>query len=89
MVSAWLAEVERGSLDHYKQVAEDFNKAGEICKKSGIQLCYHNHDFEFIQQDGKYPYETILANTDKDLVKFEMDMYWITKAKQDAIALFN
>jgi sugar phosphate isomerase/epimerase len=89
MVCAWLAEVERGSLDHYKQVAEDFNKAGEICKKSGIQLCYHNHDFEFIQQDGKYPYETILANTDKDLVKFEMDMYWITKAKQDAIALFN
>lgn len=89
MVCSWLAESERGTLDHYKKVADDLNAAAETCKKAGIQLCYHNHDFEFIQQDGKYPYETILANADKDLVKFEMDMYWITKAKQDPMALFN
>ncbi|MDN5288656.1 MAG: sugar phosphate isomerase/epimerase [Mucilaginibacter sp.] len=89
MVCAYLSQTERGSLDHYKKVAEDFNKAGEVCKKSGIQLCYHNHDFEFIQEDGKYPYETILHNTDKNLVKFEMDLYWITKANQDPLALFN
>lgn len=89
MVCAYLSQPERGSLDHYKKIADDFNKAGETCKKAGIQLCYHNHDFEFIQEDGKYPYETILQNTDKNLVKFEMDLYWITKANQDAIALFN
>ncbi len=89
MVCAWLAPSERGSLDHYKQVAEDLNKAGETCKKAGIQLCYHNHDFEFIQEDGKYPYETLLKNTDKKLVKMEMDLYWMTKAKQDPIAVFN
>jgi len=89
MVCAFLSPNERGTLDHYKQVADDFNKAGETCKKAGIQLCYHNHDFEFIQQDGKFPYETLLANTDKDLVKMEMDMYWVTKANQDPIALIN
>jgi sugar phosphate isomerase/epimerase len=89
MVCAYLSQPERGNLDHYKKIAEDFNKAGETCKKAGIQLCYHNHDFEFIQEDGKYPYETILHNTDKELVKFEMDLYWITKANQDPIALFD
>lgn len=89
MVCAYLSDEERGTLDHYKQVADDFNKAGETCKEAGIQLCYHNHDFEFIQQDGKYPYETILANTDKDLVKMEMDMYWVTKAKQDPVKLIE
>ena len=89
MVCAWLSPAERGSLDHYKQVAEDLNKAGEACKKAGIQLCYHNHDFEFIQEDGKYPYETLLKETDKNLVKMEMDLYWMTKAKQDPIATFN
>ncbi len=89
MVCAWLAPSERGSLDHYKQVAEDLNKGGEICKKAGIQLCYHNHDFEFIQENGKYPYEILLADTDKNLVKMEMDLYWMTKAKQDPIATFN
>ena len=89
MVCAWLAPSERGSLDHYKQVAEDLNKGGEICKKAGIQLCYHNHDFEFIQENGKYPYEILLAGTDKKLVKMEMDLYWMTKAKQDPIATFK
>jgi sugar phosphate isomerase/epimerase len=89
MVCAYLNAGERGSLDHYKKLAGDFNKAGEICAKAGIQFCYHNHDFEFIQQDGKFPYETLLTNTDKNLVKMEMDIYWVAKAKQDPIALFN
>lgn len=89
MVCAYLSDVERGSLDHYKKLADDFNKAAERCKKAGIQFCYHNHDFEFKQQDGKYPYETLLANTDKNLVKMEMDLYWVTKAKQDPIKLIN
>src|SRR6185312_7464025 len=64
MVCAWLSPKERGTLDHYKQLAEDFNKAGETCKKAGVQFCYHNHDFEFAQQDGKYPYEILLESTD-------------------------
>ena len=89
MVCAYLSQSERGNLDHYKNVANMLDIAGETCKGAGIQLCYHNHDFEFIQEDGKYPYETLLANTDKDLVKMEMDIYWVTKAKQDPIALIN
>lgn len=89
MVCAYLSDPERGNLDHYRKLADDFNRAGERCKKAGIQFCYHNHDFEFKQQDGKYPYETLLANTDKDLVKMEMDLYWVTEAKQDPIKLIN
>jgi len=89
MVCSYLADTERGTLDHYKKLADDFNTAGEICKKAGIQFCYHNHDFEFIQEGGKYPYEILLANTDKNLVKMEMDIYWVTKAKQNPIALIN
>jgi sugar phosphate isomerase/epimerase len=89
MVCAYLLDSERGTLTHYKETADKLNKAGEICKKAGIQLCYHNHDFEFKQQDGKYPYEMLLNRTDDHLVKMEMDIYWIYKAKQDPIELFN
>ena len=89
MVCAYLSDPERGGLDKYKKIADDFNIAGEKCKKAGIQLTYHNHDFEFVQQDGKYPYEILLNNTDKNLVKMEMDIYWLVKAKQDPIALIN
>lgn len=89
MVCAYLSETERGGLDHYKQVAEQLNKAGEIAKESGIQVCYHNHAFEFDAQDGKLPYDILLNETDNDLVKMEMDLYWVAKAGKDPIALFN
>ncbi len=88
MVCAWLSETERKGLDHYKYIADQLNIAGEKCKKAGIQLCYHNHDFEFIKQDDKYPYDVLLAS-DKDLVKFEMDLYWMKKAGQDPMKYFN
>jgi len=88
MVCAWLQPSERGSIAHFTQVAEDLNKAGEVCKKAGIQLCYHNHDFEFVMEDGQYPYTAILAHSDPKLVKMECDLYWLTKAKQDPAALF-
>lgn len=87
MVCAYLSASERGNLDHYKYIADQFNKAGELCRKAGIQFCYHNHDFEFQQQDGKYPYEILLDNTDKNLVKMEMDIYWVTKANQNPLEL--
>lgn len=89
MVCAYLLDSERGTLDHYKETADKLNKAGEITKKAGIQLCYHNHDFEFASQDGKYPYDVLLNSTDADLVKMEMDIYWMYKAKQDPIAMFK
>ena len=65
------------------------NTGGEVCKKAGIQLCYHNHDFEFIKDNDQLPYEVLLNNTNKELVKFEVDLYWITKAGHDPIELFN
>jgi sugar phosphate isomerase/epimerase len=88
MVCAFLMESERGDLDHYKKVVEDLNKAGERCKKSGIQLCYHNHNFEFVKQGDVYPYD-ILMTADKNLVKMEMDIYWVTKAGMDPLQLFK
>jgi sugar phosphate isomerase/epimerase len=89
MVCAWLSPKERLGLDHYKKLAKDFNTAAETCKAAGIQFCYHNHDFEFEQEDGKYKYDVLLNETDPALVKMEMDLYWVSKAGQDPIKLFE
>ncbi len=89
MICAWLSEPERGTLDHYKKMAANFNIAGEKCKKAGIQFCHHNHDFEFVTEDGQHPYDILLNETDPQLVKMELDLYWATKAGQDPIKLFE
>jgi len=89
MVLAYLAENDRKSIDDYKKHAASFNTAGEKCKKAGLQFAYHNHDFEFKEMDGQMGYDVLMKETDANLVKFEMDIYWVSKAGHDPIALFK
>ncbi len=78
-----------GTLDQIKTAVEVFNKSGEACKKVGVQFAYHNHTSEFDEVEGHRPFDYILANTDKNMVKMELDLAWATKANQDPVALFN
>jgi sugar phosphate isomerase/epimerase len=77
------------TLDEIKTAVDVFNKTGEACKKNGVQFAYHNHTTEFDQVEGHRPFDYILGNTDKDLVKMELDLAWATKAGQDPIQLFS
>jgi sugar phosphate isomerase/epimerase len=65
------------TIDKLKVVAERLNVAGGQIKKAGLQLAYHNHDFEFVEQNGQIGYDIILKETDPALVKLQMDLYWI------------
>ena len=78
-----------GTLDEMKTAVDVFTKAGEACKKVGVQFAYHNHTTEFDEVEGHRPFDYILDNTDKNLVKMELDLCWATKAKQDPVALFK
>jgi sugar phosphate isomerase/epimerase len=91
MVWAYLKPEDRTSMEDYKRHIETWNKFSEVCKEVGIQFAYHNHDFEFITFDGETekPYEMIMRETDPDLVKFEMDLYWVKKADEDPVEWFK
>jgi sugar phosphate isomerase/epimerase len=77
------------SADQFKQVAEKMNKAAEICKKSGLKLGYHNHNFEWKPVDGTTFYDVLLKNTDPALVHMEMDIFWVVRAGQDPVKIFE
>jgi sugar phosphate isomerase/epimerase len=88
MVVAYLTADERTSLDDYKKICEALNKGGEICKKNGIRLNYHNHDFEFEKLDGVVAYDLMLKELDPKLVGMEMDLYWVHVANQSPLDYF-
>lgn len=67
------------TIDKFKVVAERLNAAGAQVKKAGLQLAYHNHDFEFVDQNGQIGYDVILKETDPALVKMQMDLYWVAR----------
>jgi len=77
------------SVETYKQVAENFNKVGELFKPSGLKFGYHNHAFEFEEKDGQVPLEILLNETQADLVTFEADLFWVVKGGTDPMDLIN
>ena len=89
IIIPWMSEEKRKNIDQYKVLAERLNKAGEIVKKANLQLAYHNHDFEFADFNGEHGYDILLNKTDSDLVKMEIDLYWVVRAGYDPIALFK
>lgn len=89
VVKPWLVEERRVSADSYKKVADELNKIGEVMKERGLQFGYHNHDFEFETVDGQIPFDILLSNTDKDLVTFEIDLYWIKKGGKNVLDYFK
>jgi sugar phosphate isomerase/epimerase len=87
LICAWKGP--QAKLDDFKLIADEFNKCGEICKKSGIRFAYHNHDYSFRQLEGQIPQDVLMQHTDASLVDFEMDIYWVVAAGEDPIAWFE
>ena len=88
LVIPYLADHLR-ALDDYRRHGENFNLWGEQCKAAGLQLAYHNHDFEFHETDGEIPYDLLLSETDADLVNMQLDLAWAHAANVDPIAYFK
>ena len=70
------------TIDKFKMVAERLNAIGAQIKKAGLELAYHNHDFEFVEQNGQLGYDVIIKETDPALVKLQMDLYWVARGSK-------
>ncbi|SCF75830.1 sugar phosphate isomerase/epimerase [Streptomyces sp. Ncost-T10-10d] len=60
----------------YREVAREFNRVGLAARESGLKLLYHNHGTDHQVVDGVSLYDILLAETDPELVAFELDLYW-------------
>jgi sugar phosphate isomerase/epimerase len=70
----------------YKKLASELNTFGKQVKAAGLQLYYHNHAFEFDKFNGQMGFDILWENTDADLVKCELDVYWIQRGGVDPVS---
>jgi sugar phosphate isomerase/epimerase len=75
------------TVDSYERLAAGLDEAGALARDYGLQFFYHNHNFEFEnkQPDGTPLYDVLLENTNRQLVKFELDLFWITEGGANAV----
>ncbi|TXF90296.1 sugar phosphate isomerase/epimerase [Neolewinella aurantiaca] len=73
-----------------EMVMKNVNAIAQKCADGGIQCLYHNHDFEFMAgEDGIVPIDYFIENSDPEILNFQMDLYWVTKAGADPVAYFD
>ncbi len=89
ITAPYIIEPLRPDADAYRGIAEKLNRAGELCKSANMQLAYHNHDFEFKSWGDTTGYEILLNETDPELVKMELDLYWVVRAGLQPEDMFN
>ena len=77
---------EHRNMEGYSLLAEKLNRIGEQVRDSGLGFAYHNHGYEFTDHDGDHGFALILRETDADLVKIQLDMYWVAHNTQESPA---
>lgn len=79
----WYQAEKLAGSPEWEETKALFNRCGELLKKNGIQMLYHNHDFEFVKVDGKYKHDYLMEEIARDLLKPEFDTCWVRYAGED------
>ena len=67
-----------------------FNAAGKNAAAAGLQFFYHAHGFEFAPGTAtRTLFDMVLAQTDPQTVKFELDIFWAHHGGADPVALLK
>ena len=79
----YITEERRPGTDGFQETIKDIEKVAIAAKKLGIQMLYHNHDFEFVEVDGMYGLDIIFDSISEDLLKTQIDTCWVNVSGED------
>ena len=79
----YLVEDRRPGSEGFAQTIKDVEEMAKVAKEYGIQMLYHNHDFEFVKVDGEYGLDLLYRSISEDLLKTEIDTCWVNVAGED------
>ncbi len=74
MIVATFALRRDATMADWVHAADEMNKLGEQTHKAGIQLGFHNHNFEFKEIDGVLIYDELMKKLDPKLVKMQFQV---------------
>jgi sugar phosphate isomerase/epimerase len=72
-----------------RQAIAVFNRAGELAAKHHMTFFYHTHGYEFQPFENGTLFDLLVRETNPKNVKFEMDIFWIAHAGQNAPQLLE
>jgi sugar phosphate isomerase/epimerase len=89
VVCPWVQPSDRGGVEMIRRLAGTLNQAGEMCRKAGLHLCYHNHAFEYQPTPEGRLLDVLLKASDPKLVSLELDVMWARVAGVDPVSILQ
>ena len=71
------------SLDGLKRFLDELAPVAEKLAQVGMDFSYHNHSHEFARYGDKTWIEMLYEQSDADMLKFELDVYWVQHGGAD------
>jgi sugar phosphate isomerase/epimerase len=88
--NAWFPHESPFDAADVERAAAAFNRIGQILRDAGLTFFYHVHGFEFVPKPGGGTlFDDLVAATDPDNVKFQLDIFWAHHAGADPAALLR
>ncbi len=79
----WLEDARRPGTPRFEETVASIRKLGAKAREYGIQLLYHNHDFEFVKIDGEYALDILYNTIEPECLQTEIDTCWVGVAGVD------
>jgi len=80
----YMEEEGRPGAPKFEETIENITRIGQKCKEAGIQLIYHNHDFEFVTMpDGSYGLDYLYSHIPAEYLATEIDTCWVKVAGEE------
>ncbi len=73
----YMSKDELVGKESYAELLKNVKIISAECKKYGIDLLYHNHDFEFDLVDGVYILDRLYSDLTPDELKTQLDLCWV------------
>ena len=87
--TAWISHQPPFNEAAARDAIKVFNRAGEVLAKQNIKFFYHTHGYEFHPYKDGTLFDLLMAETNPDFVRYEMDVFWIVHPGQDPVKLLD
>lgn len=86
----YLSEAHYASSEAWREVCRNLAEIGKRCRAEGIQLLYHNHDFEFrVKLEEKPIIDTLFESAAPEVLQMELDACWAYAAGYDPVGYIH
>jgi sugar phosphate isomerase/epimerase len=85
VVCPWIPHEKAFTRDDALKAADAFNGIAKAAKGEGLRFAYHCHGYEFVPSAEGTLFDTLVGATDKDLVSYEIDVFWAKAGGADPV----